>query len=374
MPTRSREVDLQELLKRFAETPGPSGMEARIADAVEDSWSGFVDKVERDRVGSLIATKYGHGDRPRPTLMLAAHLDEIGLMVSQIVQGPGESGRSGFLRVTRVGGVDLRHLYGQTVVVHGSQNASEELVGVVGSLPGHMLPEGRRDKAFGLEDLAVDVGLPYQELVARVAVGDFITFRQPLRTLLDDRVTGKSLDNRASLVAVAVCLEYLAERRHTWNVLAVATAQEETRLLGAFTSAYVLQPDAAIAIDVTFGKGPGATDELTYELGKGPAIGLGPNFHPGMVESLKKAAKILEMKVHDEPQARPGGTDAYALQVARQGIPTGLVSIPLRYMHTMVESVAMADIRRTGRLLGEFICRLDDDFLADLAQGMIDDA
>ena len=125
-------------------------------------------------------------------------------------------------------------------------------------------------------------------------------------------------------------------------------------------------------MDVTFGKGPGATDELTFELGKGPAIGIGPNFHPGMVDSLKKAAKTLEMKVHDEPQARPGGTDAYALQIARQGIPTGLVSIPLRNMHTMVESVALADIRRTGRLLGEFICLLGDDFLAQLAQGMMD--
>jgi endoglucanase len=194
-----------------------------------------------------------------------------------------------------------------------------------------------------------------------------------MRKLLNGRVTGKALDNRASLAAVSVCLKNLAERQHTWNVLSVATAQEETRLLGAFTSAYALQPDVAIAIDVTFGKGPGATDELTYEVGKGPTIALGPNFHPGVVECLKEAAKTLELKVHDEPQARPGGTDAYALQIARQGIPTGLVSIPLRYMHTMVESVAIADIRRTGRLLAEFVCRLDDEFLAGLARGMMDD-
>jgi endoglucanase len=294
-------------------------------------------------------------------------------MVKQIVPGPEKSASSGFLRATRVGGVDLRHLYGQLVTVHGSLNGGQELVGVVGSLPARMLPEEKRAKAFDLEDLVVDVGLPYAQLVERVAIGDFITFRQPLRKLINDRVTGKALDNRASLAAVAVCLEYLAERRHVWNVVAVATAQEETRLLGAFTSAFALQPDAAIAVDVTFGKGPGATDELTYELGKGPVIGLGPNFHPGMVNGLRKSAKALEMTVHDEPQARPGGTDAYALQVARQGIPTGLISIPLRYMHTMVESVAVVDIRRTGRLLGEFISRLDGDFLADLARGMMDD-
>jgi putative aminopeptidase FrvX len=366
-------MDVYELLKRFSETPGPSGMEWRIADAVAESWGPFVDEVKRDRVGSLIATKFGEGDQPRPTLMLAAHLDEIGLMVKQIVSGPDESGRSGFLRATKVGGVDVRHLYSQMVIVHGSQNGGQEFVGVVGALPARMLPEAKHDKAFDLEDLVVDVGLPYQQLVERVSIGDFISFRQPLRKLLNGRVTGKALDNRASLAAVSVCLEHLAERRHTWNVVAVATVQEETRLLGAFTSAHALRPDAAVAIDVTFGKGPGATDELTYEIGKGAAIGIGPNFHPGMVDSLKKAARVLEMKVHDEPQARPGGTDAFALQVARQGIPTGLVSIPLRYMHTMVESVAEADVRRTGRLLAEFVCGLDDDFLANLARGMMDD-
>jgi endoglucanase len=300
-------------------------------------------------------------------------MDEIGLMVKQIVRGPGESGRNGFLRATRVGGVDVRHLYGQMVVVHGSAANGRELTGIIGSLPARMLPEKKRNKAYDLEDLVVDVGMPYEQVATYVNVGDFISFRQPMRELLNRRITGKALDNRASLAAVAVCLEYLSNRQHTWDVMAVATVQEETRLLGAFTTAFAREPDAAIAIDVTFGKGPGAADDLTYELGGGPAIGIGPNFHPGMIEGLKQAAKALEMKVHDEPQARPGGTDAFALQVARQGIPTGLVSIPLRYMHTMVESVALADIKRTGRLLGEFIARLDDDFLGDIALGMMDD-
>lgn len=363
-------MEVLELLKRLTETPGPSGMEGRVADVVEEIWGPLADKVERDRVGSVIATRFGQGDEPRPSLLLAAHLDEIGLMTKQVLSGPAEGG---FLRATKIGGVDVRHLYGQTVVVHGSRNGDVELPGIVGSLPARMLPEARRDQAFDLEDLVVDVGLPFEKVAEQVAVGDFISFRQPLRELLNDRVTGKALDNRASVAAVCVCLEYLAKRRHTWDVIAVATVQEETRLLGAFTSAYARQPDAAIAIDVTFGKGPGATDDRTFELGKGPTIGIGPNFHPGMVNSLKDAAKALEMTVHDEPQARPGGTDAFALQIARQGIPTGLVSIPLRYMHTMVESASTSDIRRAGRLLGEFVGRLDGDFLAELARGMMDD-
>ena len=366
-------IDIGEMLKQLSETPGPSGMESRVADTLEESWRPFVDVIMRDRVGSLLATKFGEGDEPRTRILIAAHMDEIGLMVKQMVRAPDEPGGSGFLRVTRVGGVDVRHLYGQMVVVHGTGAKGGDFVGIVGALPARMLPEAKRNKAFDFEDLVVDIGCSYEHLLTKVNVGDFVSFRQPMRELLNRRVTGKALDNRASLAAMTVCLEYLHGRRHSWDVIAVATVQEETSLLGAFTSAFAQEPDAAVAIDVTFGKGPGATDELTYELGAGPVIGLGPNFHPGMIEAMKDAAKALEMNVHDEPQARPGGTDAYALQIARQGIPTSLISIPLRYMHTMVESVALADVRRTGRLLGEFVARLDSEFLGQIAREMMDD-
>ena len=365
-------MDIGEVLKQLSETPGPSGMERRVADALEELWSPLVDVIERDRVGSLLATKYGKGDEPRSRILLAAHMDEIGLMVKQIVREPDAPGGSGFLHATKVGSVDTRHLYGQMVVVHGSGEKGGDAAGVVGALPVRMLPEAKRSKALDLDDLVVDTGCSYEELLTKVQVGDFISFRQPVRELLNRRVTGKALDNRASLAAMTVCLENLRGRRHSWDVIAVATAQEETRLLGAYTSAFAHEPEAAIAIDVTFGKGPGATDELTYELGGGPTIGLGPNFHPGMIQGIKEAAKALEMKVHDGPQARPGGTDAYALQIARQGIPTGLVLIPLRYMHTMVESVALVDVERTGRLLGEFVARLDDVFLGKIAREMLD--
>ena len=154
-------------------------------------------------------------------------------------------------------------------------------------------------------------------------------------------------------------------------MVAVATAQEETALLGAFTSAFSQSPDAAIAIDVTFGQGPGAKDDETFELDNGPTIGLGPNFHPGIYEALNDAAGRWEMKVHTEAAWYAGGTDAYGLQVARQGIPTGLVSIPLRYMHTMVETVAIRDVKRTGRLLAELVAGLNSDFLDEISLKMM---
>ena len=357
-------MDSIDLLKQLTETPGPSGFEDRIAATVCELWEPLADTVSVDRLGSVIATKFGRGEEPRPRLLIAAHLDELGLMVTQIVSHNGY----GFLRVTELGGVDIRHLYGQTVVVHGQR----DLVGVIGSLPGRMLPKERSSRAFGYQDLVVDVGLPESEVKEVVSIGDAISFRQPLRKLLNRTVTGKALDNRASVAAVTICLEYLAGRVFDWDVVAVATAQEETRLLGAYTTAFSEQPDAAIAIDVYFAKGAGLSDSPLL-LGGGPAIDIGPNVHPGMTKALLDTAKALEMKVASTAHGRPGGTDAFGLQVARAGVPTGLVAIPLRYMHTMVETVHAADVERARRLLGEFVTRLDGEFLDDLAKGMMDE-
>lgn len=358
-------MDTFKTLQTLSETPGPSGFEQKVADAIRDLWEPYVDEFSSDLVGSLVAVKKGEGEAPRHNLLLAAHMDEIGLIVSQIDEHNGQ----GFLRVERLGGVDNRHLYGQLVTVHGKRDQS----GVLGALPSRMLPEKKRDKAFDYEDLLVDIGLPIAEVKELVAIGDPVSFRQPLRKLQGKRVAGKALDNRASLTAVTACLDYLTQRKHTWDVTAVATSQEETRLLGAFTTAHSRHPDIAVAIDVTFGKGPGANGPGIFELGSGPALEIGPNVHPGIYKALQDAAQALEMSVSISTHSRASGTDAYGLQVARSGIPTGLVSIPLRYMHTMVESIDLADVERVGRLLGEFAARLDDKFLDDLTKGMMDD-
>jgi len=358
-------MDTFKLLKTLTETGAPSGYEEQIAPVVQELWEPFVDTISVDRVGSLIAVKNGRASEPRPRLLLAAHMDEIGLMVTQIVEHNG----NGFLRVTNVGGVDRRQVYAQLVTVHGRK----EMHGVIGNLPPHLLPEDRRDKPYGYEDLVIDLGLSMAEVEANVSIGDFVSFRQPLRKLQGKRVSGKALDNRASVAAVTICLEYLQGRSHDWDVVAVATAQEETRLLGAFTSPFSQRPDAAVALDVTFGKGPGASDENTFDLGSGPVLDIGPNVHPGIYKALKDAAESLEMSVSTGTHSRYSGTDAFGLQIARDGIPTGLVGIPLRYMHTMVESLDMKDVERTGRLLGEFITHLDADFIANITAAMMEE-
>lgn len=357
-------MDIFKLLQTLTETPAPSGYEQQMADVLTELWQPLTETLTRDRVGNLIAVKRGHGSAPRPRLLLAAHMDEIALMVKNIAA----QGENGFLRVTGVGGIDLRHLYGQLVVVHGKRS----LTGVLGGLPVHLLKPEQQDQPHGYDDLLIDLGLPLAEVQTLVSVGDFVSFYQPLRKLQGKLVTGKALDNRASLAAVTVCLEYLHGRTHTWDVVAVATCQEETRLLGAYTSAYAQQPDAAVAIDVTFGKSPGVNGGNTFDLGGGPVLDLGPNVHPGMYQALLDTAEALEMKVEIGTHNRASGTDAYGLQIARAGIPTGLVSIPLRYMHTMVEVVDLTDVERCGRLLGEFIAHLDDKFLTQLTTHLME--
>jgi len=209
----------------------------------------------------------------------------------------------------------------------------------------------------------VDVGLPHKQVLEKVRTGDIVSFATPPVELAGEVFSGHSLDNRVSVAALTVALEELQGKSHIWDVWAVATAQEEETLGGAATSAFELHPQLAIAVDVTFAKGPGANDWQTFPLGKGPTLGFGPNLHPFLHRSLKELAEKLEIPCSVEVLPRHSGTDAYAMQVAAEGIPTMVIGIPLRYMHTPVEMVAYKDIQRTGRLIAEFIAALEPDFV-----------
>jgi endoglucanase len=258
--------------------------------------------------------------------------------------------------------VDERLLLGQPVLVHGRR----ELPGVIGSRPPHLLKPGERNKLVPWDKLVVDVGLPPDEVAELVRAGDLISFRQELHELgTGGRVAAKALDNRASVVAIAVCLEMLQSRVHQWDVVAVATVQEEETLGGAITSTYGVEPDVGIAVDVTFATGPSVGEAEAFPLGKGPAIGYGPNNHPGVHQGLLDAAKAIELGYHIEPMPRGGGTDAWGMEVSRAGIPAGVVLIPIRNMHMPVEVVAVKDIERAGRLLAEFAARLDEAFVTE---------
>jgi len=281
-------------------------------------------------------------------------MDEIGLMVT------GYDGM--FLRVTTVGGVDLRTVLGQQVVVHARE---QDYPGIIATHPPHVLSAADRKKAVPLEQIFVDVGLTEDELKDAVRVGDLVTMRRDTVELGGGYVSGKAFDDRASVVSVAHCLELLSTMQHTWDVYAVATTQEEVGLRGATVSTYGINPDLTIAIDVTFGAQQGVSPRQTSDMDGGPAIGLGPNVHPLMHKAMIDAASRIELKHQIEAIPGGSGTDGWATQVARSGIPTMVLSIPLRYMHTTVETACMRDIERTGRLMAQFIAGLDASFMAE---------
>lgn len=346
--------DLQTFLKSLISAPGLSGYEEPVRNLIENSWRPLSDELHISRLGSLHALRRGVAE-PRQSLLVAAHMDAIGLMVTGIVDG--------FLSVTMVGGVDARVLPGQLVTVHGRQ----DLPGVVVQPPEHLLPPGFENKPVPLNYLLVDLGLSLRQVERRVRLGDMVSFAQAPLEMGEALLAGHSLDNRASVAALTHCLQVLKDHQLQWDVWATATAQEEETLGGAATSAFHLRPTLAVAVDVTFASSPGSPAHMTYPMGKGVTLGWGPNIHPGLYKAFADVADRLEIPYKMEPLPRHSGTDAMALQVTAEGIPTMVIGIPIRYMHTPVEMVSMKDITRVGRLVAEFAAQLDDKFMDRLS-------
>jgi endoglucanase len=351
-------MDLVAHLKQLTMATGLSGYEAEVRGLIQNAWEPLADAFHTDALGNLIALKRGARPDGAPTqaIMLAAHMDEIGLMIT------GYEGS--FLRFRRVGGVDLRTILGQEVTVHGRR----DLAGVISSRPPHVLSEQDRRTAVPDDKLFIDVGLTASELSELVQIGDLASMRRETIELADGYLSGKAMDDRAGVATLTVCLQELSRLRHEWDVYAVATTQEEIGLRGAIVSAYSTAPTAGIAVDVGFGAQLGVSEDESIEMDGGPAIALGPNVHPRMHEALVKAAQEHELKYQIEVAPGATGTDAWAIQVTREGVPTALLSVPLRYMHTSVETVCVRDVQRTGRLLALLIASLDEAFATSLAQ------
>lgn len=342
--------DLKSHLRSLVEAHAPSGHEEPVRQLIRQAWTGLVDTFDQDRLGSLIGIKSATVPAHTPRrIMLAAHMDEIGMMVREVVEG--------FIYVQSISGVDARVMLAQPVLVHGRR----PLPGIVASVPPHLL-KGSNGRYPEIDALVVDVGLSAEQASALVRIGDLITIDAPMIEL-GSRIAGKAMDDRACLAAVTICLQHLQRLSHRWDVYAVATVQEESGLIGARTAAYYAQPDVAIALDVGFAKQPGVPDEKAIEIGGGPGIGIGPNFHPALNDKIKETAKRLELKIQDDLIPSASGTDAWMIQVARDGVPTALLEVPIRNMHSAVETVDLRDIERLGRLLAEFIADLDADFM-----------
>jgi putative aminopeptidase FrvX len=245
-------------------------------------------------------------------------------------------------------------------------NGRTELPGMVVPTPTRLLPSSVRPGVVPLEYMLIDTGLPPDEVASIVRVGDPVSFAQePLETS-GDTLVGRTLDNRAGVAALTLCLDILHSRSHAWDVWAVATVQEETNYGGALTSAFQLHPDLGVTIDVTFGSEQSSPGYLTFPLGKGPTLGWGPVVHPYLFKTMKQLAERLEIPLATETAPRYSGTDSDVMVMAAEGVPNMVIGIPLRYMHTPVEMVALKDISRAGRLVAEFIAELDKNFMDKL--------
>ncbi len=340
-----------QILKELSEATGLSGEESSVSEIIKDYVLPLADEVYYDNLGNLIAVKKGKGVGK---LMVSTHVDEVGMVVSQITD-------EGFLKVEPRGGIDPKILLGHEVYVHTKNG---KLLGVIGAVPPHLSANMDRSKCPSFEDLTIDLGLPTTKVQELVRIGDTVTYKQELISLMNDRVSGKSFDDRASALASIWALNELQRVNNDIDVYFVFSTQEEVGTKGAMVSAYSIEPDIAIAIDVNFAKQPGSSHGV--KLGGGPTIGIGPNYTPKIWRDLLKIAKDKNVKYQKEADPRPGGTDAGPIQVSRNGVATELFSIPLKNMHTSVEIVDMNDIRELVRWLVEYIISIDSKYMEGL--------
>ena len=353
--------ELKDTLLKLISLPGLSGYEAPAREVITAAWQPLVDEISVSPMGSLHGFRRGSGPDPRPSILLAAHMDAIGLMITGI--------QDGLLRFTEVGGVDPRILPGLRVIVHGQRN----LPAIVVQPPDYLLVPNQRGKSVAMEHLFIDTGLEEDEVNQLVTIGDLASFAQEPMELSGRTIVGHSLDNRISVAAITYCLQELQHMVHAWDVWAVATVQEEETMGGGFTSPFEIDPTVAVAIDVTFAKGPGANDWQSVSFSRGPTLAWGPNAHPYIHKKFLDVAEQLEIPYQKEFVPRHSGTDAYAMQVTAGGYPTMVIGIPLRYMHTPVEMIALKDMERAGRLLAETIVRLEVDFMEKITWDEVKD-
>ena len=338
-----------ELLKNICEVPGAPGFEQPIRKLVLQELKGLVDDIIIDNMGNVIALKKG---KARKKVMIAAHMDEIGFIVTHIDD-------DGFLRFHPLGGFDPKTLTSQRVIVHGKK----DLIGVMGSKPIHLMKPEERNKQVPISDYFIDLGIPKEEVIKYISVGNPITRERQLIEM-GDCVNSKSIDNRVSVFILLEVLRGLKGQEVPYDIYGVFTVQEEVGLRGAISSAHLIDPDFGFGLDVTIAFDvPGAqAHEYVTKLGKGAAIKImdGTSISDyRMVNYLKKTADKHDVLWQSEILPA-GGTDTAGIQrYGKKGAIAGAISIPLRHMHQTIEMASKSDIKHCIDLLAAAITELD---------------
>ncbi len=337
---------LEEFLSEVTAVPGLTGQEGPVAEYIAAAFRPLADEVKIDRLNNVIARLKGDG----PKVLFAAHLDEIGLMVVKIEE-------DGSLRLGNVGGVDPRILPGMRVRVLGK----ETLLGVVGAKAPHLLSDEERKENYKREDLHVDLGLPVERVKELVQVGDQVQLEQRFVKLQNDRYATKTADDRACVAILYRAMQLLQNMKHHADLYFVATCQEEIGSYGAKMTGFSVDPDFGVALDVCHAKTPGAPEGRTSDLGS-PVASMGPYLQPVLRKKLMDVAQEQNIQVQTSVVPRNTSTDADGLSIQRGGIPTVLLELPLKYMHTTVELFDMHTLEESARLLANFACQVADDW------------
>jgi putative aminopeptidase FrvX len=337
-------MDLISSLELLCNAAGVGGLD-QAADVAEKMLSRYCDMVERDALGSIIGIIKSN-KKDAPVIMLEAHIDEIGLIVTRIDD-------SGFIYTAPCGGVDVRTLPAAEIIVYGDKPYN----GVFCSTPPHLKDKDKKDKLPEIADMGIDVGLDGETAKRSIRKGDRVSFSPNFKMINDNRISSKSLDDRAGVASILYCLDLLKKENIEFkcDVAVVFAVQEELGCRGSAVSSYRINPDYAVAVDVSYARTPDADSAKCGELGKGAMIGWSPTLDVNMTRKLVSIAEKHGISYQHEVMGGLTGTDADSISDTRTGTRTALLSIPLRYMHTPYEVADKRDIESIGRLLSHFI-------------------
>lgn len=328
---------MRQALERLCTCTAPSGFEGPAAAVAAELLRPLVDEVSIDRMGNVLGVRRSKTPGA-PKLLLDAHLDEIGLIVTGV--------EDGFLRFRSIGGVDPRMLPGRELVVL----TDPPLRGLVACPAG-----GDENKSVPLNELYVDVGLSQEEAERAVPVGTPMVYRAGCFPLGEDQMCGKSMDDRACFVTLLRAAELLRDKELDVELHILGSTREEVSGAGAVVGTWAVAPDFCVAVDVTHGKTPDGPADKTFELGGGPAIGVGPNMTRWMTERMIAKAKEHGIPYQMEIMSGHTGTNGWEMQISREGVATSVLSLPLKYMHTPVETLSLADMEGVAQLLAAFV-------------------
>ena len=346
-------LTILEKMEQLSLYHSPSGYEDFMQAYLKGNLSGVADKIEVDVLGNVIAYKYARNRKTAKTFMLVAHMDEVALMVSYIET-------NGYLRVSKVGGIDVNIMRGHKVVI---LHNGKEIHGVIGSIPVHMLKDAPK-KEIDFSDLWIDIGArSSKEASSLVEIGDYVLIDSEFQVLSNNCICSKACDNKAGVAVLWDVLEKISSNTIDYNVVAVFSVQEEVGLRGAKVVSHAIMPDICIAVDVAHASDYPNIDKHKYNdisLGNGPIIPLGSNFTLSVQKKLMRLAQANDISFQRLALPASSGTDINAVQTNGNGCQTGLLSIPCRYMHSPVEVVNLQDIEFVSDLLSVYCMSFRD--------------